>query len=111
MNDYWIECIEIAFDDAGIEATKEQIEQVAGCVEGGHENYGQAMGYDMIPSQTSIELDKAKQNLKAEQNKIECPDCKGIGGFVIKGPHHSSLTDCSRCRGDGRIYTYPKPAV
>ena len=48
--DYWTECISTALDEAGIVATKEQIEIIVGAVEGGHENYGMAHGYDCIPN-------------------------------------------------------------
>lgn len=48
--DYWKECIEEALDDAGITATKEQIETIVGWVEGAHDNYGMAHGHDCIPN-------------------------------------------------------------
>ena len=41
--EYWVECIETAFEEAGIKATKEQIRMVASDVEGSHENYGMAV--------------------------------------------------------------------
>lgn len=40
--DYWDECVAIAFEEAGITATKEQREYVAGAVESSHEHYEQA---------------------------------------------------------------------
>lgn len=59
--DYWTECISTALDEAGIVATKEQIEIIVGAVEGGHENYGMAHGYDCIPSPLATELNEQKK--------------------------------------------------
>ena len=42
--DYWEECIREAFEDSEITASKEQIENVIGWVEGAHENCGMATG-------------------------------------------------------------------
>jgi hypothetical protein len=40
--DYWRECVDVAFEDAGITATDEQRKIVAGGFQGAHENYGMA---------------------------------------------------------------------
>ncbi len=64
--DYWNECIEAAFSDAGIEATPEQIDQVAGDVEGAHENYGMAFGHDAIPNPMNAELERLRKHKDAE---------------------------------------------
>lgn len=40
--DYWVECISCAADEIDLPLTKEQIQQLASAVEGGHENYGMA---------------------------------------------------------------------
>lgn len=40
--DYWRESVSIALDEAGIAATREQIDEVAHGIQGSHENYGQA---------------------------------------------------------------------
>lgn len=47
---YWKDIIEEALDDANISATNEQIDVIAGLVEGAHENYGMAHGYEAIPN-------------------------------------------------------------
>ena len=47
--DYWNECVAEALEDAGIAATKEQIDTVAGWVETAHDYYGMAHGHDAIP--------------------------------------------------------------
>ena len=69
--DYWKECIDIAFDEAGIEATEEQREEVAGAVEGGHENYGMAHGYDVQRSPVESDKDREIKRLKAEIARLE----------------------------------------
>jgi Cys-tRNA synthase (O-phospho-L-seryl-tRNA:Cys-tRNA synthase) len=65
--DYWKECVSESFDDAGIVATKEQIDIVASWVDGAHENYGMAFGYDAIPNPMLTEV----ENLKAKIAKLE----------------------------------------
>lgn len=74
--DYWTETIKEAFEDAGISATKEQLETVAGWAEGAHENYGMAHGYDAIPNPANSEIDRIKKIHEAEiaelQRQINC---------------------------------------
>ena len=74
--DYWTETIAEAFEDAGITATEEQIQTVAGWAEGAHENYGMAHGYDSIPSPASTEIDMLKKahekELEEMQRQIDC---------------------------------------
>lgn len=65
---YWKECIECAFDEAGITATDEQIDIVAECVEGGHENYGMAH-YDAIPHPLEAEIDTLKARVKQAESE------------------------------------------
>jgi len=69
--DYWKECIDIAFDEAGVEATGEQREFVAGAVEGGHENYGMAHGYDVQRSPIETDKDREIAHLKAKVADLE----------------------------------------
>jgi len=69
--DYWRECIDIAFDEAGIEASEAQREEVAGSVEGGFENYGMAHGHDVIASPVESQKDRQIANLKAEIARLE----------------------------------------
>ena len=101
--DYWKECISEAFEDAKITATTEQIDLVASWVEGAHDNYGMAHGHDCIPNPLRQELDETKTALDKERRKVTCPECKGTGEWVSYGPHHSASSQCSRCRGDGRV--------
>lgn len=61
---YWNECISEAFEDAGINATDDQIYTVADWVEGAHENFSMAHGYDAIPNPMISEVDKLKKRIK-----------------------------------------------
>lgn len=99
---YWRECIAEAFEDAGIIATAEQIDTVAGWVEGAHENYGMAHGHDAIPNPLALENDRLTRELKTERSKVLCAECKGRGRIITHGPYHSSDSECYRCRGEGR---------
>ena len=69
--DYWEECIESAFNEAGITATQEQIKSVAADVAVSHENYGMAFGYDCIPNPLLSEMQKLKQEIKQNKEKQE----------------------------------------
>lgn len=57
-SDYWIESVMVSFDEAGITATAQQIEEVAGGMESSHENYDMAHGCDV-----------ARDNLRGEHER------------------------------------------
>lgn len=99
-SDYWKECISIAAEECGAALTVEQIKYIAGAVEGGHENIGMAFHVPENPLRS--ELDQVKRELKAEREKLLCKECGGTGEIVIQGPYHSSVSQCSKCRGEGR---------
>jgi hypothetical protein len=69
--DYWTECISEALEDAGIVATEEQIETIVSWVEGAHENYGMAHGYDAIPNPMIAEIDKLKADMEQQQQAAD----------------------------------------
>lgn len=69
--DYWKECIETAFDEAGITATEEQKKSVIETVEGAHENYGMAFGHDCIPNPLEAEVKQAEARTKAVEKEGE----------------------------------------
>ncbi|SEN68064.1 hypothetical protein SAMN05216325_13310 [Nitrosomonas marina] len=100
---YWETCIQEAFEDAGIEATKEQIDTVVCWVEGAHENYGMAHGHDAIPNPLQAENEQLKRELKRQMSKIICPECKGSGWEFVAGPVHSGMSSCHKCRGEGLV--------
>ncbi len=62
--EYWNDCIEEAFCDAEITATKEQIATVVSWVDGAHENYGMASGSEHIPNPMNAEVDELKRKIE-----------------------------------------------
>lgn len=106
QSSYWEECIAEAAEECRATLTDEQITCIAGWVEGCHENYGMAHGHDVIPSHRELENARLKQQLKEEQHKVICKECKGSGRIFSQGPYHSSDSDCSNCRGRGRYLPY-----
>ena len=102
MSDYWKVCIEEAFGDLKITATQEQIDNLIEWVEGGHENYGMMHGHDCIPDPVEAELKETKRQLGIEVAKVHCEECNGQGRIISHGPCHSSNSECSKCRGEGR---------
>ena len=79
--DYWKACIEESLDDAGIDATNEQIEIITSWVEGAHENYGLATGQDAIPNPLEAEIKAFKKELvimEASHQRQLDGVCKGI---------------------------------
>jgi len=100
--DYWYECISEAFDDAKITATDDQINTVAAWVEGAHDNYSTALGYDSIPNPLLQENKVLLKEIQKEREKIICPECLGKGIIICNGPVHSSMSSCCKCNGEGR---------
>ena len=98
--DYWKECIEIAFEEAGITATDEQIDQVAGSVEGGHENYGMARGYDAIPNPRDSEVERLKNKIKKMEEAHERQLSGVIAGVARRRNIHPSQV---YIEDDGRV--------
>lgn len=99
---YWENCIQEAFEDAGIEATQDQINTIASWVEGAHENYSMAHGHDVISSPLKYENEQLKRELKNERNKCTCDVCSGAGYITQYGPIHSATSQCYKCHGAGR---------
>jgi hypothetical protein len=106
--DYWRECIEIAFADAGIVATEGQIETVVGAVEGSHENYGMAFGHDVASLNFRAAEDREKENIEDallfEKEKVVCPACSGRGLLISRFGTMQSDGECYKCRGDGKVH-------
>lgn len=100
--DYWKESVEIAFNDYGIVATKEQIEGVARDMEGSHENIGQAFYQPPAGEHLREEINNLKRELEKERRKEVCPECKGKGRITTYGPYHSGNSECMKCRGNGK---------
>lgn len=105
--EYWKECIAIAAEDCGLELTDEQIAYLAESVQGGHENYGMAFGYDAIPcpadTQATRELAELKRDQKARDNWINSTKpCRGCVDGTAKDGWGREVT-CYTCDGKGRV--------
>ena len=68
---YWNECVAEALCDAKIEATDEQIDPIAGWVEGAHENYGMYTGQDCIPNPLLEEIEAVKRAAEKQASDHE----------------------------------------
>jgi chromosome segregation ATPase len=69
--DCWYECAEVALDEAGITATDEQIDTVAGVFQGCHENYGTYSGNEVFSANRSAELRRQEEELKQRARDAE----------------------------------------
>jgi DnaJ-class molecular chaperone len=105
--EYWKECISEALEDAGLSATNAQIETIAEWVEGAHENYGMAHGYDVISSPAESQAEKELRELKEQIRKHDewvnrtkpCKACTSTG-IVLDGWGRDQT--CDNCDGKGR---------
>lgn len=68
---YWEECVTEALEEAGICATKEQIDTIAFWVEGARENYRTAFGYNATPNPMNTEVDRLKSQIKRLEDQHE----------------------------------------
>lgn len=67
---YWRESVSIALDEAGIAATREQIDEVAHSVQGSHENYGQAF-YSPPASDRIADIEREfRKKLEAKDDEM-----------------------------------------
>ena len=62
--DYWLEAVDIAVNEAGVKATRSQIDEIAGSIEVSHENYGMAHGYDAIPNPLKSQHEQAIRDIE-----------------------------------------------
>lgn len=94
--DYWRECVAEAFDDAKITATEEQIANVAGWVEGAHDNFGMAHGHDDIPNPRDDEVARLARELQVAREEKRCPVC----GSEVEGKYQFGRLrsiECDSC--------------
>jgi hypothetical protein len=98
---YWVETVEEALAAVGLEATPDQLNQIANDVQIAHECYGMAFGHDSIPNPLAAEIKELKTKLDVERRKAVCPRCLGSGEEISIGPYHTGISQCLECRGEG----------
>lgn len=104
MNDYWDECIRIAFEEAGIEATDDQINIVVGAVAGAYENIGMATYIPSGPSQAEKELQELKKEIEKQRIWEVCTSpCKLCNTTGTVTDIWGRPTICPKCDGKGRV--------
>ena len=107
-DEYWVECVSIALNDAGISASREQILEIAGAVQGCHENIGMSFGDDVASANWCAsqrrEVDDAKKALRHEVEKVVCRSCGGHGRLKYNAGPWAVNTECDACRGDGKVH-------
>lgn len=102
--DYWREAFMAALEEAEIPfPSDEKLKLGADVLEGAHENFGTAHGYDCIPNPQTGEIEKLNRELRRERAKIHCHTCDGRGRIETPGPYHSSNSQCWKCNGEGRV--------
>ena len=106
MDDYWTEHAEIAVSDAGLTATPDQIQTIAGVIESAHEFYGQSMGHDVasanLRGEREREMKALEDEIQREKDKVPCKVCNGTGETHTYGGTMMSTSQCWKCKGDGR---------
>lgn len=103
MTDYWQIVVEEAFDDAGINATKDQIVTVTNWVESSHDNYHVSQGHPPSGSHRDSEIVSLTRELEKERSKVHCEECNGHGRIEGSlGGVRWTNTQCWKCNGEGR---------
>ena len=68
---YWEECVSEALEDAGIEASDDQVNIIVEWVEGAHENYGMYSGNDIATENWHADYNDKINKVKSERDEIE----------------------------------------
>jgi len=99
---YFHETVAEAMHHEGVEASEEQIENIAEAVQVAHDMYSEYMGHQHIPNPTETENAKLKEELKQEKNKVGCDECNGTGSIEERWLDRSSVHTCWKCDGEGK---------
>jgi hypothetical protein len=98
--EYWIECLGNSLEEHGIGFTPEQLRAVAEDIQTAYLCREQAFH---TPDHPAIqELKTVQKQLKAEQDKRVCKECKGTGTITESWLDRSSTTTCGACHGEGK---------
>jgi hypothetical protein len=98
---YWEECIAVAAEECELKLTPEQLQYMAGAVEGAHENHGMAFYQPDSPYPSQIR--ELERKLQLERAKVVCKECGGRGRIITNGPCRSSDMQCGKCQGEGKV--------
>lgn len=101
--DYWLECLSQAAEEAGIVLDPQILKVLAKAAEDGHDHYSMAF---YTPSSSEIyqpKIDELKQELAKEQAKRFCGNCNGSGVIYENFGVRSSISQCHKCGGNGKI--------
>lgn len=101
-NGYYYECVSDAASECGLNIEQHHLKYIAEAVAGAVENYSTA--FHTPDSPLVSENARLKTELKREQTKDLCGQCKGQGSLTTPGPYHSSTSQCWACNGSGFIY-------
>ena len=107
-SDYWDEAVMVALEEANVQATEDQIKQIAGAIQVSHECFGMAHGYDAIPNPVVTRAEEELRALKREIEKRErwvnstspCERCTTTG--LVFDMWGRDVT-CDKCGGEGRV--------
>lgn len=102
MSDRWKQCISEAFEDAGIEASDQQIDIVTAWAESEHEHGHISSGNSCIPHPLEAENARLKSQIATEREKVTCPACRGEGRIITYGVRSGNM-HCTKCNGEGRV--------
>ncbi|AXQ68397.1 hypothetical protein HOT99_gp220 [Caulobacter phage CcrBL10] len=85
-NSYWRDSLDYAFDGLDLWAvwsslTEEQRNGIAQGIETSAENYGQAMGHDVIPNPLDTELRQTRDRHRRESEETDKRHAKEIEGL------------------------------
>lgn len=107
MTEYWTICAEAALDEAGIEATEEQIATIAGQMEAAHDAYGEQHGHieadKGLWSDLTRRAETAERRAREEEEKVPCPECAGKVIPGLSGTTRPASDECWYCGETGKV--------
>lgn len=106
--DYWQECLNDAADECGLSITLEQLEYLAKAVDGYHNHFSMAFGYDVADrnyiSDEKRELDKLKKEQEARRKwELSTKPCKSCLATGTTQDGWGRDVNCWGCNGEGRV--------
>ena len=104
MIEYWKECVSEGLCDAGVNASKEQVDTIADWVQGAHDNYSMATGSDCIPNPENEVI----AELKREIRRINSAHSRQLDGVVKGVAQRRGVSQSSvNVDNDGLVTYYP----